>query len=89
MPADHAGKQALLELIDDAAKTALEHGSGQRADTHHLLREYYRFVAPDDLLGRDPADVSGAALSHVELAQRRTPGTALVRVLSPRAEVDG
>jgi len=54
-----------------------------------FLRRFYRHVAPEDLLGRDPVDVFGAALSNRELAQRRPQWTANVRVFTPSVEEHG
>ncbi len=54
-----------------------------------FVGQYYHHVAADDLLGRTPDDVYGAAASHLQLAERRTPGTALVRVIHPSADADG
>ncbi|MDP9183672.1 MAG: NAD-glutamate dehydrogenase [Actinomycetota bacterium] len=89
---NHTQARALTELLDAAVAAAHEHGNvdGQRlVALESFIREYYRFVAPEDLVGRDPIDLYGAALSHLELAERRTPGTALVRVVSPTSEQDG
>jgi len=74
------GHRAVAALLEAAVERARPKGGPWLDD---FIRTYYRFVAPDDLLGRDPADVAGAALSHLELADRRTPGTALVRVVNP------
>src|SRR5690606_18601214 len=54
-----------------------------------LLSAYYRHVAPEDLLGRDPVDVYGAACSHYRLAATRIRGTAAVRVFTPTVEEHG
>jgi len=83
---DGAGVQG---LVDAALKEAHERGVPDRPDLAVLLQQYYRFVAAEDLLDREPGDLLGAATSHAELAQRRTPGTALVRVLSPSRETEG
>ncbi len=92
MPAERAGgaqARALNDLIDEAATLAGQRSRTAAHTTEAFVREYYRFVAPEDLLSREPLDLAGAALSHLELAHRRTQGTALVRVLSPTVEVDG
>jgi glutamate dehydrogenase len=89
---NHAQARALTDLLDQAVAEAHEHGhvtGPQLVALEAFIRQYYRFVAPEDLLDREPLDVYGAALSHLELAERRTPGTALVRVVSPTSERDG
>ncbi len=54
-----------------------------------LLRRYYRHVMPEDLSGRDPEHLYGAAVSHYRLGAKRSQGTVHVRVLNPTAEADG
>ncbi len=54
-----------------------------------LLSRFYRFVADQDLVRREPADHAGAGLSHHAFARRRPAGTALVRTLNPTPEQDG
>ena len=49
----------LLTRALDTVKGA-QHGPGLET----LVRRYYRHVAPEDLLGRDPVDVLGAVVSH-------------------------
>ena len=52
-------------------------------DLQDLLEAYYRHVAAEDLGERTQEEVHGAALSHREVAARRQPGTAVVRVSTP------
>jgi glutamate dehydrogenase len=54
-----------------------------------FVRAYYRQVDPEDLAEREPADLCGAALSHWNLARRREPGTARVRVFNPGVQEHG
>lgn len=53
------------------------------------LQRYYLHTAPEDLSGRDPVDVFGAAASHYRLAENRPQGTANVRVHTPTVEENG
>ncbi|WP_031510754.1 NAD-glutamate dehydrogenase [Streptomyces megasporus] len=84
------------ELLERAARVA-EHGpaGSQPAlglDSEALvpyLQRYYLHTAPEDLVGRDPVDVYGAAVSHHRLAQERPQGTAKVRVHTPSVEENG
>ncbi|GAA2457491.1 NAD-glutamate dehydrogenase [Streptomyces glaucus] len=54
-----------------------------------FLQRYYLHTAPEDLTGRDPVDVFGAAVSHYRLAENRPQGTASVRVHTPTVEENG
>ncbi|MFD5407436.1 NAD-glutamate dehydrogenase [Streptomyces griseorubiginosus] len=54
-----------------------------------FLQRYYLHTAPEDLTGRDPIDVYGAALSHYRLGETRPQGTASVRVHTPTVEENG
>ncbi|GAA3755919.1 NAD-glutamate dehydrogenase [Streptomyces tremellae] len=70
----------------------VEPGSGGRPDQDTLLgylKRYYLHTAPEDLVGRDPVDVYGAAVSHYRLAENRPQGTANVRVHTPTVEENG
>ncbi|GHG82967.1 NAD-glutamate dehydrogenase [Streptomyces griseocarneus] len=53
------------------------------------LQRYYLHTAPEDLTGRDPVDIYGAAMSHYRLAEQRPQGTANVRVHTPTVEENG
>ncbi|MGW6457890.1 NAD-glutamate dehydrogenase [Streptomyces sp. NPDC055078] len=94
--------EAKAELLARAARVAenspggghLPPGAeqGQSPDQGTLLRylqRYYLHTAPEDLSGRDPVDVYGAALSHHRLAENRPQGTANVRVHTPTVEENG
>ncbi|SFF86705.1 glutamate dehydrogenase [Actinacidiphila alni] len=88
--------EAKAELLERAAKVAENsqagglpgHGLGPEALTA-FLRGYYLHSAPEDLSGRDPVDVFGAAVSHYRLAENRPQGTANVRVHTPTVEENG
>ncbi|WP_405472615.1 NAD-glutamate dehydrogenase [Streptomyces canus] len=54
-----------------------------------FLQRYYLHTAPEDLTGRDPVDIYGAALSHFRLGETRPQGTANVRVHTPTVEENG
>ncbi|MEU1896322.1 NAD-glutamate dehydrogenase [Streptomyces pristinaespiralis] len=94
--------EAKAELLARAARVAenspagghLPTGTeqGKRPDRDTLLtylQRYYLHTAPEDLTGRDPVDVFGAALSHYRLAENRPQGTANVRVHTPTVEENG
>ncbi|MCX4969718.1 NAD-glutamate dehydrogenase [Streptomyces sp. NBC_00654] len=75
-----------------AAGTGDEAGQGERPAQDMLLsylQRYYLHTAPEDISGRDPVDVFGAASSHYRLAENRPQGTANVRVHTPTVEENG
>src|SRR5436190_13854124 len=80
------------ELLDRAAAYARRCAGDDaaRADLlDSLVRQYWAHVPADDLLDREPVDAVGATMSQLDFGWRRTPGTALVRVISPREEESG
>ena len=89
----------VLSKLDDAKAEVLaraaEVGERRRAardgepPVGAFLQAYYRHVAAEDVVGRDPVDVYGAAMSHKQLAARRPQGTAVVRVFTPSVEEHG
>jgi glutamate dehydrogenase len=60
-----------------------------RGPVEAFVRAYYRQVDPEDLAGRELADLYGAALSHWNFARRREPGHARVRVFNPSVQEHG
>jgi glutamate dehydrogenase len=89
---DEAKSEAKSDLLGRAASAA-EQGHpppGLRAGTlADFLTRYYRHVPPEELIGRDPHDVYGAAVSHLALAAHRPPGRPSVRVYSPTVQEHG
>ncbi|MCX5160597.1 NAD-glutamate dehydrogenase [Streptomyces sp. NBC_00264] len=71
-----------------AATGAEQERPGQDVLLSYLQR-YYLHTAPEDIAGRDPVDVFGAASSHYRLAETRPQGTANVRVHTPTVEENG
>ncbi len=51
--------------------------------------EYYRMIAPDDLIERSPLDLYGVVMAHWNLAQHRAPQECKVRVYTPQVEAHG
>ncbi|GHF73482.1 NAD-glutamate dehydrogenase [Streptomyces mashuensis] len=92
--------EAKAELLERAARVAEsspvgtpagpkgEGGLDQGPLTAYLQR-YYLHTAAEDLVGRDPVDIYGAAISHYRLAENRPQGTANVRVHTPTVEENG
>ncbi|WP_424893340.1 NAD-glutamate dehydrogenase [Streptomyces sp. XH2] len=94
--------EAKAELLERAARVAENSPaggqqppgpkSGAGLDPETLtayLQRYYLHTAPEDLAGRDPVDVFGAAVSHYRLAEIRPQGTANVRAHTPTVEENG
>jgi glutamate dehydrogenase len=61
----------------------------EQAAIERFLAEYYRQVDPDDLAELEPADIYGAALSHLAFARRRDSRSPKVRVFNPSIEEHG
>jgi glutamate dehydrogenase len=94
--------EAKAELLERAARVAenspvgghlptgtTDESTPDRETLLAFLQRYYLHTAPEDLTGRDPVDVFGAALSHYRLAENRPQGTANVRVHTPTVEENG
>ncbi|SEF95122.1 glutamate dehydrogenase [Thermomonospora echinospora] len=80
------------DLLRRAAEVCAQAPGGPVGDLDEMiayLRLYYRHVAPEDLLERDPTDVVGPALAHLRLGRERPQGRAKVRVFTPVADEDG
>src|ERR671915_308876 len=67
----------------------------ERVESEHapqveaFVRQYYRWVPPEDLAGRSVLDVYGAAVAHWNFLHRRNPGESKVRVYNPDFEQHG
>ncbi|GAA2084453.1 NAD-glutamate dehydrogenase [Actinomadura alba] len=84
--------EAKDDLLRRAAETCAQTPGARpdwAGDSFDYLRLYYRHVAPEDLLGRDPADVCGPAMAHRHLGEERPQGRAKVRVFTPTIEGHG
>ena len=77
-------------MVDSLCDRVRERVDAEHAEqVEEFVRQYYRWVPPEDLAGRGNLDLYGAALSHWNLARRRTPGEPLVRVYNPTFEQHG
>ncbi|GAA2138803.1 NAD-glutamate dehydrogenase [Actinomadura napierensis] len=85
--------QAKDDLLRRAAETCAQRpgarSAGDVEESAAYLRLYYRHVAPEDLLARDPADICGPAMAHRALGEERPQGRAKVRVFTPTIEEYG
>jgi glutamate dehydrogenase len=81
---------AEAELIDTVCSLVHERLPGdQGGPCESFVRQYYQRVPAEDLVTRDPLDLYGAAVAHWNLARRRAPGQARVRVHNPDFEQHG
>ncbi|MGW0801709.1 NAD-glutamate dehydrogenase [Nonomuraea sp. NPDC002799] len=86
MPLDEA-KDELLQRAAESCAAGSEHVSPEEALS--FLRFYYRHVAPEDLLHRNPVDVYGPAMSQRQMAEVRPQGRAVVRAYTPTLDENG
>ncbi len=82
---DHHAER-LAELV---AMVRAKVAPDERAAIEAFVSAYYGRVDPEDLADRPVADLYGAALSHFNLARKRLPGRARVRVFNPAIEDHG
>ncbi len=77
-------------LIETVCSRLREHLKGDDAVmAEAFVRQYYRWVSPEDIADRRELDLYGAALAHFDLARRRAPGTTKVLIYNPEFEVHG
>jgi glutamate dehydrogenase len=79
-------EKSRVKHLQAAADCAARAGSSPAPS---VVQRYFRHVATEDLLPRDPADLYGAVVSHVELGHNRPVGTAAVSVFNPTVEAEG
>ncbi len=61
----------------------------QVSSVEDFVRTYYGMLDPEDLVGRDPLNLYGAALFMWNFLRVREPGTAKVHVYNPKFEPHG
>jgi len=54
-----------------------------------LIRLYYRYLPPEEIIDDNPVDLVGAVRSHHELSIDRVPGRPVVRIFNPDRARDG
>ncbi|HEY0806330.1 MAG TPA: NAD-glutamate dehydrogenase, partial [Pseudonocardiaceae bacterium] len=69
------------DLVDRAAKLDPDYAD--------LIRLYYRYLPPEEVIDDEPADLVGAVRSNFLLARRRVAGRPAVRVINPTSGEDG
>ena len=80
-------EQALTEAVCSRVREQLAGVDAELAEA--FARQFYRWVAPEDVAERDRLDLYGVALGHFNFARERAPGTPKVRVYNPRFEEHG
>jgi len=79
-----------VHLIDEIIATRPSSRSlTTRKDIDAFLRRYFEHVPYEDLHGRSPEILGQAALSHLDFARVRKPGTALLRIFNPDRATHG
>ena len=77
------------KIVSAAVRSAVRPPKSMRnLDWPRFLRAYYANVDAEDIAARDPAELAGAALSHLLFARRRRR-SALVRVFNPTLREHG
>ena len=78
------------ELIESVCERVRERVAPEEAaEAEAFVRAYYRRAPADDLRGREPVDLYGAALSHWTFGRGREPGEVRVRAYNPTFEQHG
>src|SRR3954464_15986323 len=80
-------EQEVTEAVCSRVREQLGGADAELAES--FARQYYRWVAPEDVAERDPLDLYGLALGHFNFARERPPGTPKVRAYNPHFEEHG
>ncbi len=67
----------------------IERAADQAPDIADLIRLYYRYIPPEEVIGDNPVNLVGSVRSHARLAEQRVKGRPAVRMLNPSAAEDG
>ena len=82
-------EQSRAQVIHTAAGLGQRGGLHAASDAVSFLTRYYRHIATEDLLAREPEDLLGAAMSHRELARERAVGSVNVAAFNPSVDAQG
>jgi glutamate dehydrogenase len=80
-------EQALTEAVCSRVREQLGGVDAELAEA--FARQFYRWVAPEDVADRDPLDLYGLALGTFNFARDRPSGDPKVRVYNPHFEEHG
>jgi len=70
-------KSESIEQVLAYIRDRLPHGKAAMCAA--FASEYYRLIAPEDLIERSPLDLYGAVMAHWNLAQHRAPREPVVK----------
>ncbi len=88
MPVQRKMRNAeLIDRLVSESQDTIPKSQAKQIET--FLRQYYRWVSPEDLIKQNILDLRGAALAHWQLARQRAPGKAKVHVYNPQFEKHG
>jgi glutamate dehydrogenase len=83
-------KETEETLIDEVCSRVRELlADDGAADAESFVRQFYRWVAPDDIAERDALDLYGLAVGQLGFARERRPGETKLRVYNPQFETHG
>jgi glutamate dehydrogenase len=82
-----AVESELIESVCERVRERVAPGEVEQAEA--FVRAYYKGAPAEDLRGREPVDLYGAALSHWTFGREREAGTSLVRAYNPTFEANG
>src|ERR1044072_6193644 len=85
------GTQAVeSELIESVCERVRERVAPEEVqEAEAFVRAYFKGAPAEDLRGREPVDLYGAALSHCTFGRERPGNAAVVRVYNPTFEQHG
>ncbi|HEX9463195.1 MAG TPA: NAD-glutamate dehydrogenase [Alphaproteobacteria bacterium] len=84
---DQARKNEIIDELAGVARARLKGDAAAQAEA--FLRQFYANLATDDLTERFIDDLYGAGMALWEFAKMRQPGTAKVRVYTPKRAEHG
>src|SRR6266545_3797147 len=67
----------------------IENAAELKPEMADLIRLYFRYMPPEEIIDDNPVDLVGAVRSHQELAVDRVPGRPAISIFNPDAAVDG
>jgi glutamate dehydrogenase len=77
----------LIEQVCTRIRKQLAENGAASAEA--FVRQFYRWVSPDDMEERNPLDLYGLAVGQLGFARERRPGETKVRVYNPQFETHG
>ena len=83
----HDTKTEFLEQVLAHVRERLPQDKAAHIAT--FASEYYRLIAPEDLIERSPLDLYGAVMAHWNLSQHRALQECKVHVYTPQVEAHG